>query len=232
VSADINHSHRDVNGGWLRPAVFGVMDGLVSNSALIAGVVGAGATVSTVTVSGMAGLAAGAFSMAAGEYVSVKSQSESIEAEVEAEWLEILNNPEEEEKELAEMYVARGVSADLARQVAAELSKDPKHALDIHVREELGVNKDELPSAVVAGGSSFISFAIGAAIPVLPYLFGAETFLISGILTGLALFATGAAVSLVTPRTWWFSGLRQLAFGAAAALVTYAVGSAVGAQLG
>lgn len=232
MPADINHEHRDLRGGWLRPAVFGVMDGLVSNSALIAGVVGAGASVSTVTISGMAGLAAGAFSMAAGEYVSVKSDTEAIEAEVEAERREILTNPAEEEKELAEMYQSRGVSADLARAVAAELSRDPEHALDIHVREELGVDKDELPSALVAGSSSFAAFSIGALIPVLPYLFGATNFAISAVLTALALFTTGAAVSYLTPRSWWYSGLRQLAFGTAAAGVTFVVGSLVGQQLG
>ena len=232
MTADINHTHTDLKGGWLRPAVFGVMDGLVSNSALIAGIVGAGASVSTVTVSGMAGLAAGAFSMAAGEYVSVKSDTEAIQAEVEAERRELLLNPEEEEKELAEMYQARGVSPELARAVAAELSKDPEHALDIHVREELGVDKDDLPSAVVAGVSSFISFSLGALVPVLPYLLGATNFTLSGIFTAVALFGTGAAVSYLTPRTWWFSGLRQLGFGAAAAAVTFVVGTLVGAQLG
>lgn len=231
-TADINHSHRDLKGGWLRPAVFGVMDGLVSNSALIAGVVGAGASVSTVTVSGMAGLAAGAFSMAAGEYVSVKSDTEAIEAEVEAERYELLHNAAEEERELAEMYQARGVSPELARQVAAELSKDPEHALDIHVREELGVDKDDLPSALVAGVSSFISFSLGAMVPLLPYLLGASNFTASAILTAIALFGTGAAVSYLTPRTWWYSGLRQLFFGAAAAAVTFLVGSLVGTQIG
>lgn len=232
MTADINHSHRDINGGWLRPAVFGVMDGLVSNSALIAGVVGASASASTVTLSGMAGLAAGAFSMAAGEYVSVRSQTESIEAEVEAERREILTNAAEEERELALMYEARGVSPDLARAVAGELSRDPEHALDIHVREELGVDKDDLPSALVAGFSSFVAFSLGALIPVLPYLLGAQTFTVSAILTLIALFTTGAAVSLVTPRSWWYSGARQLLFGVAAAAVTYAVGAAVGTQLG
>jgi VIT1/CCC1 family predicted Fe2+/Mn2+ transporter len=232
MSPDINHTHRDIKGGWLRPAVFGVMDGLVSNSALIAGVVGASASVSTVTLSGMAGLAAGAFSMAAGEYVSVKSDTEAIEAEVEAERHELRVNAAEEEKELAQMYEKRGVSPDLARAVAAELSKDFEHALDIHVREELGVDKDDLPSAVVAGASSFVAFAIGAMVPLLPYLLGAQNFLASALFTGAALFATGAAVSRVTPRTWWYSGMRQLLFGATAAAVTFLVGSLVGTQLG
>lgn len=225
---EINHSHRDVNGGWLRPSVFGAMDGLVSNSSLIAGVVGAGAASGTVVLSGFAGLAAGAFSMAAGEYISVKSQSESIEAEVAAERHELTVNADAEQRELALMYEARGLSPQLAAQVAAELSKDFEHTLDIHVREELGVDKDALPSALIAGVSSFLSFTVGAFLPLLPYLLGAKTFLPAAIITGGALFVAGAAVSAVTPKSWWFSGLRQLAFGAAAAAVTYLVGSLVG----
>lgn len=229
---DINHSHRDVNGGWLRPSVFGAMDGLVSNSSLIAGVVGAGVATDTVVLSGFAGLAAGAFSMAAGEFISVKSQSESIQAEVEAERHELMVNAAGEERELAQMYINRGVSEELALQVAAELSRDFEHALDVHVREELGVDKDALPSAAVAGISSFVAFGIGALLPLLPYLMGATSFLPAAIVTAVALFVAGAAVSLVTPRSWWYSGLRQLLFGAAAALVTFAVGSLVGSGLG
>lgn len=228
---EINHSHRDVNGGWLRPSVFGAMDGLVSNSSLIAGVVGAGVSTSTVVLSGFAGLAAGAFSMAAGEYISVKSQSESIEAEVASERHELTVNAEGEERELAAMYEARGLSPELAAQVAAELSKEFEHALDIHVREELGVDKDALPSAVIAGASSFVAFGVGAFLPLLPYLLGASSFLPAAIITASALFLAGAAVSIVTPRAWWYSGLRQLIFGAAAAAVTYLVGSLVGAGL-
>lgn len=226
---EINHSHRDVSGGWLRPSVFGAMDGLVSNSSLIAGVVGAGVAPGTVVLSGFAGLAAGAFSMAAGEYISVKSQNESIEAEVESERHELTVNAEGELIELAQMYQARGLSPELSMQVATELSKEFEHTLDIHVREELGIDKDALPSAFVAGGSSFASFAIGAFLPLLPYLLGATSFLPAALVTAAALFAAGAAVSLVTPRSWWYSGLRQLAFGAAAALVTFGIGSLVGA---
>lgn len=207
------------------------MDGLVSNSSLIAGVVGAGASSGTVVLSGFAGLAAGAFSMAAGEYISVKSQSESVEAEVAAERHELTFNAEGEERELAQMYEARGLSPALAAQVAAELSKDFEHALDIHVREELGVDKDALPSALIAGISSFVAFSLGAFLPLLPYLLGAGSFVPAAVITGTALFVAGAAVSFVTPKSWWFSGLRQLAFGAAAALVTYTVGSLVGTGL-
>lgn len=229
---EINHSHRDVNGGWLRPSVFGAMDGLVSNSSLIAGVVGAGVAPGTVVLSGFAGLAAGAFSMAAGEYISVRSQAESIEAEVESERHELRVNPAGEERELAQMYEARGLDPQLAAQVAAELSKDFEHALDIHVREELGIDKDALPSALVAGASSFVAFGVGAFLPLLPYLLGATSFIPAAVVTASALFIAGAAVSVVTPRSWWFSGLRQLAFGAAAALVTFGIGKLVGPGAG
>lgn len=208
------------------------MDGLVSNSSLIAGVVGAGVATDTVVLSGFAGLAAGAFSMAAGEFISVKSQAESIEAEVEAERHELTVNAEGEERELAQMYINRGVSPELAAQVAAELSRDFEHALDVHVREELGVDKNALPSAAIAGISSFVAFGVGAFLPLLPYLLGATSFAPAAVVTALALFCAGAAVSLVTPRSWWYSGLRQLAFGFAAAVVTYGVGSVVGAGLG
>ena len=126
IDAEVHHSHRDVTGGWLRPAVFGAMDGLVSNAALVAGVAGGGAGRTTVLLAGMAGLAAGAFSMAAGEYTSVASQSELAEAEIEIERRELLRRPREEEEELAQMYVKRGLDIDLARQVARQLSKDPE----------------------------------------------------------------------------------------------------------
>jgi vacuolar iron transporter family protein len=231
ATPDINHTHSDFTGGWLRPAVFGVMDGLVSNSALLAGIAGAGVARETVLLAGFAGLAAGAFSMAAGEYVSVRSQSEAIAAEVESERWEILNNPAEEERELALMYEARGLDPELARQVAAQLSVDPEHALDVHVREELGVDKDALPSASIAAVSSFVAFGVGAVVPLIPYILGAATYLPAAILTAASLFGAGALVSRLTPKSWWYSGFRQLFFGALAAGVTYLVGMGAGGLL-
>jgi len=229
---EIHHDHRNVSGGWLRPSVFGAMDGLVSNAALMAGVAGGGASTSGVVLAGLAGLAAGAFSMAAGEYVSVKSQSESAMAEIETERIELLLRPEAELAELVESYVARGVPRPLARDFAAAISADPEHALAIHTREEIGVDPLDLPSAWVASGSSFAAFAVGAIIPLLPYFFGFDWLWLSQLLAVVALFGCGALVSRVTPRSWWYSGVRQALIGAVAGLVTFGFGSLVGSGVG
>lgn len=226
--AEVHHRHRDVTGGWLRPAVFGVMDGLVSNAALLAGVVGGGAAPPAVVVAGLAGLAAGAFSMATGEYTSVASQCELTQAEIATERREIRENPEAEERELALVYEARGLSGDLARQVARQLHRDQEIAWRVHAREELGVDPDDLPSPWVAAGSSFLAFAIGALIPLLPFLLGQTSILAPILVTGLALFGTGALVARLTSRTPLYGGVRQLTLGAAAASVTYGIGALVG----
>jgi len=227
----IQHEHSDVTGGWLRPAVFGASDGLVSNFALIAGVTGGTDDSKVVLLAGLAGLAGGAFSMAAGEYISVRSQAEQALAEIELERAEIEARPRAEERELAQMYVAKGLEPDLARRVARQLSRDPATALDVHVREELGLDASDLPSASLAAGSSFASFAVGALLPVLPYLFGAEAMLPALCLTLLGLFLCGAFVTRLTPRRWWYGGTRQVLIGAVAAAVTYAFGSLVGAGI-
>ncbi|GAA4817321.1 VIT1/CCC1 transporter family protein [Streptomyces ziwulingensis] len=227
-----NHTHRDVNGGWLRPAVFGAMDGLVSNLALMTGVAGGSVGHQTVVITGLAGLAAGAFSMAAGEYTSVASQRELVQAELDVERRELRRHPKDEEAELAALYQARGVEAPLAREVARQLSRDPERALEIHAREELGIDPGDLPSPLVAAVSSFGSFALGALFPVLPYLLGASA-LWPAVLVALAgLFLSGAVVARVTARTWWYGGLRQLVLGGAAAGVTYALGSLFGTAVG
>ncbi len=226
--AEIHHSHQDVSGGWLRAAVFGAMDGLVSNLALISGMAGGAASASTVALAGVAGLAAGSFSMAAGEYVSVRSQNELAEREIHVERLEIERRPEDELAELAQTYVDRGVDPGLAEQVARQISADPERAVQTHVMLELGVDPQQLASPYVAAGSSFVAFCVGAFIPLLPYLLGATTLLPAVVLASIGLFGAGALVSRVTPRTWWYSGLRQLVFGLGAAGLTYAVGSVVG----
>ncbi len=219
-----------MTGGWLRPAVFGVMDGLVSNTALIAGVAGGGAAPRTVLLAGLAGLAAGAFSMATGEYVSVASQTELTRAEIEIEKAELLRAPAAEQAELAGTFRSRGVDADTAREVARQLSLDPEQAWRVHAREELGVDPDDLPSPWVAAGSSFAAFTFGALVPLLPYLLGATTLLLTVVLALLALFGAGALVSRFTDRSALYSGGRQLLLGAVAALLTYGVGSLVGAS--
>ncbi|MFF7402013.1 VIT1/CCC1 transporter family protein [Streptomyces murinus] len=227
-----NHTHRDVNGGWLRPAVFGAMDGLVSNLALMTGVAGGAVGHQTIVITGLAGLAAGAFSMAAGEYTSVASQRDLVEAELDVERRELRRHPQDEEDELAALYVARGVAPELAREVARQLSEDPEQALEIHAREELGIDPGDLPSPLVAAVSSFGSFALGALLPLLPYLLGATVLWPALLLALIGLFGCGAVVAKVTARSWWFSGLRQLALGGAAAGVTYALGALFGTAVG
>jgi vacuolar iron transporter family protein len=222
------HHHRDVSGGWLRPAVFGAMDGLVTNVSLIAGVGGGGGSAHTIVLTGLAGLAAGAGSMAAGEYVSVSSQNELIMAEVNKERLELEHHPGAEQAELAGMLQARGVSAATAKQAAAEISAHPGQALAMHALEELGVDPGELPSPAVAAGASLASFAIGAVIPLFPYLIGLNLLAVTLALAAVAAVAGGGIVARLTSRPFWRGAARQLLLGAAAAAITYLIGMAVG----
>ncbi|MET7880963.1 VIT1/CCC1 transporter family protein [Micromonospora profundi] len=224
--------HADVSGGWLRPAVFGAMDGLVTNIALIAGVGGGGVSPRSIVLTGSAGLVAGAISMGLGEYTSVRSANEQIAAEVAKERRELERHPEAEARELADAWVARGLSRDLATQVAEAVRRDPEEALRVHVREELGVDPDDQPSPWAAAFSSFLFFSVGALVPLLPYLLGASALWLALAVGGLGLFAAGAVVARFTRRPWWTSGLRQLLLGAAAAGATYLIGSLIGVQGG
>jgi VIT1/CCC1 family predicted Fe2+/Mn2+ transporter len=213
--------------GALRAAIFGVNDGLVSNLSLIFGVAGAGADNQVVVLAGVAGLLAGAFSMASGEYVSVRVQREVFQRLIHLEAHEIGTSPESEREELAAIYERKGVSHDLAEQLATELMRDPEMALDTHAREELGLDPDEgLGSPFAAAGASLAMFAIGAFVPLIPFLFGSGggAVAISALLSGVALFGVGAAMSFLTGRNALFSGARMLAIGAAAAGITYVVG--------
>lgn len=232
ATTEVHHSHRDVSGGWLRPAVFGVMDGLVSNTALIAGIAGAGASTATVAATGLAGLVAGACSMALGEYVSVTSQNELAHAEIEVERRELTRAPAAEQAELAGMYRRRGLDPELAAEVARQLSRNPEVALDIHTREELGIDPDGMPSPWVACGSSFAAFAVGALLPLLPYLLGFGSLGLALVLGATGLVVSGALTARFTVRAWWYSAGRQLLLGTAAAGVTYVIGLAVGSGLG
>src|SRR6266700_5705125 len=225
---DGGHHHRDVSGGWLRPAVFGAMDGLVTNVSLIAGVGGGGVTAHTIVLTGLAGLAAGACSMAAGEYVSVSSQNELIFAEVDKERLELENNAAFEQAELATMLRARGVSAATARQAAAEISANPEKALAVHALEELGVDPGELPSPAVAAGASLASCAFGAIIPLFPYRFGLHLLAVSLGLAAVAAVVGGGMVARMTDRPFWRGAVRQLVLGACAVAITYLIGMGVG----
>lgn len=223
------HEHRDVSGGWLRPAVFGAMDGLVTNVSLIAGVGAGGGAPHIILLTGLAGLAAGAFSMATGEYVSVSSQNELVHAEVRKERYELEHHPDFERRELADTFRLRGVDPDLADQVAAQLSAHPEHALALHVREELGVDHRELPSPVTAAAASLVTFAGGALIPLLPYLAGRPSLAAALVLAAIAAFVGGGLVSRLTDRPFLYGAGRQLMLGVLAAGVTYAIGSLVGA---
>jgi vacuolar iron transporter family protein len=228
---DISHQHRDVSGGWLRPAVFGAMDGLVTNVSLIAGVGGARVLPHGIILTGLAGLSAGAFSMAAGEYVSVSSQNELVAAEVEKERIELETNPEDEQAELAAMYKMRGVDEQLADEVARQLSRHPEQVLGIHVREELGVDHRDLPSPYTAAGASLVTFAVGALIPLLPYLLGFSSLLAAVILASVAAFVGGGVVARVTARPFLRGALRQLVLAGVAAGLTYFIGTAAGGRV-
>jgi vacuolar iron transporter family protein len=217
--------------GTLRAVIFGVSDGLVSNLALVMGVAGAASgDPKFILLAGISGLLAGAFSMAAGEYISMQSQRELFERQIALERAEMEAMPEEEEAELAAAYRAKGFAADEAARIAHRIFQDPAAALDTLVREELGLDPDELGSPVRAAAGSFVAFAIGAVIPVVPFLFGGGTtvLLVSLGLSLVALFAVGAAVSLLTGRGLVFSGVRQLIIGLAAALVTFGIGTILG----
>jgi VIT1/CCC1 family predicted Fe2+/Mn2+ transporter len=225
---EVGHTHRNLSGGWLRPAVFGAMDGLVTNIALVAGVGGAGASSNVIVLSGVAGMVAGAFSMALGEYTSVETQNDSVRAEAAVERAEIAHNPRAEQAELARMYVEMGLSRDTAERVAREVHSDEDLAVKVHVTQELGVDPDEQPSPLAAAVSSFLCFSVGALFPLLPYLLGFSS-LVAGLAIGsIGLFTAGSIAARFTTRPWWLGGLRQLLFGAIAAGATYIVGSLIG----
>jgi vacuolar iron transporter family protein len=225
---EVGHVHQDVSGGWLRPAVFGAMDGLVTNIALVAGVGGGGAGAGLIVLTGMAGLVAGAFSMALGEYASVETQNDAVRAEVTVERDELRRHPAAEKAELITSFMQMGLTRRTAQQVADEVHADPSLAVRVHINQELGVNPDDQPSPWVAGGSSFLCFAIGALIPLIPYLLGFDS-LAAGLGAGaVGLFVAGALASRFTTRSWWLGGLRQVGFGAIAAVATYLVGALIG----
>jgi VIT1/CCC1 family predicted Fe2+/Mn2+ transporter/rubrerythrin len=229
--------HRSGRSGTLRAIIFGVSDGLVSNLALVMGVAGAASATGAaagdgrfIVLAGIAGLLAGAFSMAAGEYISMQSQRELFERQIALERAELEAMPEEEQAEMAALYRSKGFPPDEADAIAARLFEDPELALDTLIREELGLDPRDLGSPVGAAGGSFVAFAAGAAVPVVPYLIatGATAFWASIVLSLIALFTVGAGVSLLTGRGFIFSGVRQVLIGAGAAIVTFAVGSVVG----
>jgi VIT1/CCC1 family predicted Fe2+/Mn2+ transporter len=225
------HHHRDISGGAARAAIFGVSDGLVSNVSLILGMAGAASgRPGIVRLAGLAGLIAGAVSMAAGEYVSMKAQQELFERELDMERREIRRRPFVEQVELADIYQSRGVESDIAMQLAGEMMRDPELALETHAREELGIDPRALGSPVRAALSSFATFAIGALVPLLPWFFARGTAATVISLVGAALTAVGVGCLLArfTGRSRLYTASRQLAFAMVPAAITYAVGTAVG----
>jgi VIT1/CCC1 family predicted Fe2+/Mn2+ transporter len=219
-----------VAGGAARAAVFGVSDGLVSNVGLILGVAGADAAAGVVRVAGLAGLIAGAISMAAGEYNSMRVQSELLQRELDMERRELHRNPHVETVELALIYQSRGMDPDRARELAEATMQDPDQALQAHAREELGIDPDELGSPIAAATSSFLSFSVGALVPLVPWLFGGGTaaIVVSLVLALVSAAIVGTIVSRFTEKHRGATVLRQIAFTAIPAAITYAIGSAVG----
>jgi VIT1/CCC1 family predicted Fe2+/Mn2+ transporter len=228
------HHHRDVQGGAARAAVFGVSDGLVSNVSLILGVAGADPAPGVVRLAGLAGLVAGAVSMAAGEYVSMRAQAELLERELEMERIELRRNPHVETAELSQIYASRGIEPGRARAMAEDIMRDPELALETHAREELGIDPRSLGSPVKAAASSFVAFALGALVPLLPWFVstGAAAMVASVVLGAVGAVGVGLGLARFTGRSALVSATRQLAIAAVAAGVTWLVGSLVGVGVG
>lgn len=232
--AKFESRHRSVGGNVIRAAVLGGNDGLISNFSLVMGIAGASTNQEGVLLAGVAGLLAGSLSMAMGEWISVKSSQELYENQMQLEMDELVTNPEGEAKELALIYVAKGIPIGQAQQIAEDIMKDKDHAHDIMVKEELGIDPEELKgSAVQAALYSFLLFAVGAIIPVFPFMFaeGLQAIILSVILSAIGLFLIGAAITLFTGKNVWYSGFRQVLFGLAAAGVTFGIGKLIGVSV-
>ena len=227
-----SHRHRSVSTGGARAAVFGASDGLVSNVALILGVAAAEPVEGIVRLAGLSGLVAGAVSMAVGEYVSMRSQAELYERELAVEREAQRKNPELEELELAKIYESRGVEPDVAAELAAAMMADPEIALEVHAREELGFDPDQLGSPIAAAASSFVAFSLGALLPLIPWLFtgGTGAIVASVVLGVVGALGLGITVGVLSMRSPIYAGLRQLGLAAVATAATMAIGSLVGAS--
>ena len=227
---EVEHQHRNLQGGGARAAVFGVSDGLVSNVALILGMAGAHATAGAVRLAGIAGLIAGAFSMAAGEYISMRAQSELMLRELDVERQAIRRDPEVEQRELAAIYESRGIDSEMASELSTKMMRNPELALETHAREELGIDPEQTGNPYQAAGSSFVMFALGAFVPLLPWLITAGTVatIWSVALGGVGAFSVGAALAHFTGRSWLWSASRQLLISGVAAVVTFSIGHFIG----
>jgi VIT1/CCC1 family predicted Fe2+/Mn2+ transporter len=224
------HEHRDITGGWARAAVFGVSDGLTTNVALILGVAGGTTTGPFVRLAGVAGLIAGAFSMAAGEWVSMRAQAELLERELALERRALARTPELERRELAAIYRRRGIDRDTADSMASQVMSDPDTALEVHAREEMGVDPSSLGSPAKAAGASFVTFGLGALVPLLPFFWGqgSGAVITAIVLAAIAAVLVGGALARFTGRSVLFSAARQLFICGLAASVTYGIGHLVG----
>lgn len=227
------HSHRDVQGGTARAAVFGVSDGLVSNVALILGIAGASTEGSLVRLAGLSGLLAGAISMAAGEWVSVRAQNELIERELEIERRSLAENPELEKRELAAIYRHRGVDPDHAERIAEVIMADPEIALGVHAREELGVDPGGIGRPLVAAVASFWAFSIGALTPLVPWFFteGSGAMIASVMIGMIGAAIVGVALAIFTERSAVRTAIRQVLVAAGACTATYLIGKALGVSI-
>jgi len=226
--------HRSIGGNALRAAVLGGNDGLVSNFSLVMGIAGATNGQSEVLLTGLAGLLAGALSMALGEWISVKSSKELYENQMQLELEELENNPEGEELELALIYQSKGIPEEQAKSMAREIISNKDLAHEVLIKEELGINKEDLKgSAMEAAVTSFILFAIGAIIPVIPFFFtgGFQAIIISTVFSGFGLFLIGASITLFTGKSVWYSGFRQVLFGLIAAAITFGIGKLIGVSV-
>jgi vacuolar iron transporter family protein len=226
--------HRSIGGNALRAAVLGGNDGLVSNFSLVMGIAGATSGKSVVLLTGLAGLMAGALSMALGEWISVKSSKELFENQMQLEMEELENNPDGEELELALIYQSKGIPEEDAKKMARDIILDIDHAHEVLIKEELGINKEDLKgSAMEAAVTSFLLFSVGAIIPVIPFFFvgGIEAVIISTVFSGFGLFLIGASITLFTGKSVWYSGFRQVLFGLAAAAVTFGIGKIIGVSV-
>ncbi len=226
--------HRSVGGNALRAAVLGGNDGLVSNFSLVMGIAGATSGQTEVLLTGLAGLLAGALSMALGEWISVKSSQELFENQMQLEMDELETNPEGEEKELVLIYISKGITEEQAKSIAKEIMSNKDHAHQVLVKEELGINPEDLKgSAMEAAITSFLLFGIGAIIPVIPFFFfgGYVSIILSAVFSAVGLFGIGAAITLFTGKSVWFSGMRQVIFGLIAAAITFGIGRLIGVSI-
>lgn len=225
---EYDHRHADVSSGWLRASVFGAMDGLVSNTGLIAGIAAAGASSSIVAITGVSGLIAGAISMALGEYTSVRTANEQLDAESRIEYDAHKRNPLGEQAELTVLFTNLGMNDETAKSAAAQVHTNRDRAVQVHLTHELGLSLDDRPSPVVAAGSSLLSFSIGAFIPIIPFVFGFGSLWLGLAFGGVGLLLAGGLAAMTTKHSWFKGALRQLLFGGIAVVATYTIGTLLG----